>query len=416
MTTTGRRAGMAFILVTLFLDILGIGIIVPVLPHLVTDMLGGDASRAALYYGAIAGSFALMQFLFAPLLGALSDRLGRRPVLLVSLFGFGVNYVLLGLAPSLGWLFAARILCGISGASITTANAYIADISDASNRSQNYGLVGAAFGLGFIFGPAIGGILGHVGPRVPFFAAAAIVLVNWLYGLLVLPESLPREHRRPFSWKAANPLGSLGLLRKYPMVAGLAVSFVFVVLSQRGLESVWVLYTQYRFGWQELQNGLALALIGLMVAFVQGVLIRRIVPRVGERRAVLTGLVIGMLAMVLYGLAYEGWMMLAVIFVASLSGIAGPAIQGLVAGSVAPSAQGSVQGALTSLMSLTSIFAPLISTQLFGAFTGNNAPMELPGAPFFAGAIFLAAALAGVLRVFKRNPQSSSRDEVEPHP
>jgi DHA1 family tetracycline resistance protein-like MFS transporter len=405
MTTSGRRAGMAFILVTLFLDILGIGIIVPVLPHLVTDMLSGDTSRAAFYYGAIAASFALMQFLFAPLLGALSDRLGRRPVLLVSLFGFGVNYVMLGLAPTIGWLFAARVLCGISGASVTTANAYIADISDASNRSQNYGLVGAAFGLGFIFGPAIGGILGHFGPRVPFFAAAAIVLVNWFYGLLVLPESLPREHRRPFSWSAANPLGSLLLLRNFPMVAGLAVSFVFVALSQRGLESVWVLYTHYRFGWEELQNGLALALVGIMAALVQGVLIRRIVPWMGERRAVLTGLVIGMLGMVLYGLAYRGWMMLAVIFITSLSGIAGPAIQGLVAGSVSPSAQGSVQGALTSLMSLTAIFAPLIATQLFGTFTGNGVPVELPGAPFFAGAIFLAAALAGVLRVFRRNPQ-----------
>lgn len=395
---------MPFILVTMFLDILGIGIIVPVLPHLVTDMLGGNVTNAAYYYGAIAASFALMQFLFAPLLGALSDRLGRRPVLLVSLFGFGVNYIMLGLAPTIGWLFAARLLCGISGASMTTANAYIADISDASNRSQNYGLVGAAFGLGFIFGPAIGGILGHFGPRVPFFAAAAIVLINWLYGLLVLPESLPREHRRPFSWRAANPLGSLVLLRKYPMVSGLAVAFVFVALSQRGLETIWVLYTQYRFGWEELQNGLALALVGIMAAFVQGVLIRRIVPRLGERRSVLTGLVIGMIGMVLYGLASQGWMMLAVIFVTSLSGIAGPAIQGLVAGSVSPSEQGSVQGALTSLMSLTAIFSPLIATQLFGAFTGDKAPMELPGIPFFVGAIFLAAALLAVFRVFRRNP------------
>jgi len=404
MTTSGRRAGMAFILVTLFLDILGIGIIVPVLPHLVTDMLGGNVSNAAYYYGAIAASFALMQFLFAPLLGALSDRLGRRPVLLVSLFGFGVNYIMLGLAPTIGWLFAARLLCGISGASMTTANAYIADISDSSNRSQNYGLVGAAFGLGFIFGPAIGGILGHFGPRVPFFAAAVIVLINWFYGLLVLPESLPREHRRPFSWSAANPLGSLVLLRKFPMVAGLAVAFVFVALAQRGLESIWVLYTQYRFGWQELQNGLALALVGIMAALVQGVLIRRIVPRLGERRSVLTGLVIGMVGMVLYGMASQGWMMLAVIFVTSLSGIAGPAIQGMVAGSVSPSEQGSVQGALTSLMSLTAIFSPLIATQLFGAFTGGAARMELPGIPFFAGAIFLAAALLAVIRVFRRNP------------
>jgi DHA1 family tetracycline resistance protein-like MFS transporter len=409
MSGTRRKAGMAFILVTLFLDILGIGIIVPVLPHLVTDMLGGDTSRAAFYYGAIAASFALMQFLFAPVLGALSDRVGRRPVLLVALFGFGVNYVMLGLAPTLAWLFAARILSGITGASITTGNAYIADISTSENRAQNYGLVGAAFGLGFIFGPAIGGVLGHFGPRVPFFAAAVIVMLNWLYGLLVLPESLPRERRRPFSWSAANPLGSIIQLRKYKMVAGLAISFVFVALAQRGLESIWVLYTQYRYGWEELQNGLALALVGLMAAFVQGYLIRRIVPRIGERSAVMLGLAVAIAGFVLYGLSTQGWMMLAVVVVTSLGGIAGPAIQGLVAGSVSPAEQGAVQGSLTSLMSLTAIFAPVIATQLFGICTGNGAPVELPGAPFFAGALFLMVALAAVLRAFRLNPSTRPR-------
>jgi DHA1 family tetracycline resistance protein-like MFS transporter len=398
---------MAFILVTLFLDILGIGIIIPVLPHLVTDMLGGDASRAAFYYGAIAASFALMQFLFAPVLGALSDRVGRRPVLLVALFGFGVNYLMLGFAPNLAWLFAARILSGITGASITTGNAYIADISTSADRAQNYGLVGAAFGLGFIFGPAIGGVLGHLGPRVPFFAAAAIVMVNWLYGLLVLPESLPRDRRRSFSWSAANPLGSVLQLRKYRMVAGLALAFIFVALAQRGLESIWVLYTKYRYGWEELQNGLALALVGITAAFVQGYLIRRIVPRTGERRAVVIGLAVAMLGFVLYGLSTQGWMMLTVVVVTSLGGIAGPAIQGLVAGSVTPSEQGTVQGSLTSLMSLTAIFAPLIATQLFGFFTGAGAPFELPGIPFFAGAVFLVVALAAVLRAFRRNPAAA---------
>lgn len=407
MTKSRARAGMAFILVTLFLDILGLGIVIPVLPHLVTDMLGGDASRAASYYGAIAASYAVMQFLFAPLLGALSDRFGRRPVILVALFGFGINYVILGLAPNLVWLFAARILCGITGASFTTANAYIADVSTSENRSQNFGLVGAAFGLGFIFGPALGGLLGHIGPRVPFFVSAAIVLVNWLYGFLVLPESLPPERRRPFAWRAANPLGGVLRLREFPMVAGLAAAFVFVSLAHRGLETVWVLYTQYRFGWQELQNGLTLALVGLMAALVQGVLIRRIVPRIGDRRAVVAGLWIAAVAMVAYGLVTKGWMMPIVIVFASLGGVAGPAIQGLVAGSVSPSAQGSVQGSLTSLMSLTSIFAPLISTQLFGLFTGDGAPMELPGAPFFAGAVFFLLALVAVRRAFRRNPEAS---------
>jgi len=402
-----RRAGMAFIMVTLFLDVLGIGIIVPVLPHLVTGMLGGDASLAASYYGLLAGAYALMQFLFAPLLGALSDRVGRRPVLLVSLFGFGVNYIVLGFAPTITWLFVARIFSGITGASITTANAYVADVSDATNRAKNFGLVGAAFGLGFIFGPAIGGVLGHFGPRVPFFVSAGIVLANWLYGLFVLPESLPREHRRPFSLRQANPLGSLLRLREYPMVAGLALAFMFAALAQRGLENVWVLYTQYRYGWGELQNGLALALVGLMAAVVQGFLVRHVVRRIGERKTVVLGLLVACIAFVMYGLAAQGWMLIAMIAVGSLGGIAGPAIQALVAGSVLPTAQGAVQGMLTSLLSLTSIFAPLIATQLFAFFTKPEAPMNLPGAPFFAGSIFMMLALVMVLRTFRRNPAPS---------
>jgi DHA1 family tetracycline resistance protein-like MFS transporter len=406
MTKTRHRAGMAFILVTLFLDVLGIGIIVPVLPQLVTDMLGGDASRAASYYGLLAGSYALMQFLFAPLLGNLSDRVGRRPVLLVSLFGFGVNYLILGFAPSLAWLFAARVLSGITGASITTANAYIADVSEPANRARNFGLVGAAFGVGFIFGPAIGGILGHFGPRVPFFASAIIVLINWIYGFFVLPESLPRERRRAFSLRQANPLGGLLRLRRFPMIAGLALAFVFVALAQRGLESIWVLYTRYRYGWHELENGLTLALVGLMVGVVQGYLVRHVVRRIGERRTVELGLVLASVGFVLYGLASEGWMLIAVIAFASLGGIAGPAIQSLVTGAAPPDAQGAVQGMLTSLLSLTSIVAPVASTQLFAAFTGEGAAVELPGAPFFAGAVCMMLALVTALRAFRRIPEA----------
>jgi len=393
---------MAFIFITVLLDVIGLGIIIPILPQLVTELTGGDVAQAAFTYGFIVAVYALMQFLFAPVLGSLSDRFGRRPVILIALLGFGINYLLLALAPNLTWLIVARIISGILGASITTANAYIADISTPQNRAQNFGLVGAAFGLGFILGPALGGILGTISPRLPFYVAAGLVLLNWLYGLLILPESLPADKRRPFSWRKANPL-SLLQLRSYPIVAGLAVAYIFWGLAQRGLESVWVLYTTYRFGWLELQNGLALALVGVMAVLVQGYLIRLIIPRLGERSTILLGLTISIVAFLLYGLAYQGWMMLAVIVVSALGGIAVPAIQGLVAGAVPSSEQGMVQGSLTSLLSLSAVIAPLISTGLFGYFI-SAAPLSVPGAPFFAGSLLMAAALLVMVRLFRRHP------------
>ncbi len=405
---------MRFILVTLVLDILGIGIVIPVLPEIVTGMLGGDESRAAFWYGSIAASYALAQFLFAPVLGALSDQIGRRPVLLVSLAGFGVNYVLFGLAPNLAWLFAARVLCGVCGASFTTCNAYIADISKPEDRARNFGLVGAAFGIGFIFGPALGGLLGELGPRVPLFVAAGLAGVNWLYGFFVLPESLPLERRRPFSLKEANPVGGLLRLRRYPFVASLAVSFVLMMMAHRGLETVFVLYTSYRYGWEALQNGLGLGLVGLTAAVVQGGMVRRVVARYGERRTVLIGLTVATAGYAFYGLASAGWMLLAVIVFASLGGLAGPAIQGLVTGTVDPSEQGAIQGTLTSLTSLVSIFAPLISTGLFSALTGEGAPLELPGAPFFAAASFALVALLLIVRTFRVYPAPAPSAEAAP--
>jgi MFS transporter, DHA1 family, tetracycline resistance protein len=403
-TAQPRRAALAFILVTMFLDVFGFGLLVPVLPGLVTHFLGGDKSGAAAWFGLISASFAAAQFLAAPVLGRLSDQVGRRPVLLVSLAGYAVSYVMIGLAPTLGWLFAARILSGTLGASFTAAQAYIADVSTPETRSQNFGLAGAMFGLGFIAGPALGGLLGHFGPRVPFFVAAGVVTLNFLYGLLVLPESLALQNRRPFRFGDANPVGSLRLLRRYPAVAGLALAFVFVSLAQRGMENVWVLYTSYRFDWKELDNGLAMSVVGLAGAFVQGFLIRLAIRRLGERRTALFGLSVSTVAFVLYGLAFRGWMMIAVAIVAALGGLAGPAIQGIVAGSVAPSEQGAVQGPMVSLRSLTSIAAPLVSSNLLALFTGGHGPVELPGAPFFAGALFLAVGLCLLLRLFRRNP------------
>ena len=396
---------MAFILVTLFIDILGIGIIVPILPVLIREFLGGNNVQAAVYYGVIISTYATMQFLCAPVLGALSDRYGRRPVILVSLFGLGIDYLIQGWAPSIGWLFLGRIIAGIMGASITTANAYIADVSTPQTRAQNFGFVGAAFGLGFIFGPVLGGLLGAISLRLPFFVAAGLALVNWLYGFFVLPESLAPEHRSTVSWRKMNPLASLRRLGTYPLVAGLAVAFLFSTMAQRGLENVWILYTGFRYGWDLLTNGLTLGLVGVMAVLVQGLLIKPIVARIGERRSITLGLTVSTLAFLAYGLASQGWMVSVIIVFGALAGVALPTIQGLVAGTVLPSEQGKIHAAFTSLTSLTAIFSPLIFTAgLFSFFTSAAAPVILPGAPFFLGSLLFLVSLGLLVRLFRRLP------------
>ena len=400
---------MAFILITLFIDILGIGIIIPVLPELVkqfiraSEVTGNIDSIAGWYVGIIGASYSLMQFLFAPILGALSDKYGRRPILLASLFGLGVDFLIQGFAPSIGWLFVGRIVAGIMGASFTTANAYIADISTDDNRARNFGLVGVMFGLGFICGPVLGGQLGGISLRLPFFVSAALALVNWLYGYFILPESLPPERRSNFELSKANPMGAIGNLKSYPIVAGLALAFVCMSLAQRGLENVWVLFTGYRFGWDEVMNGRVLGLVGLSAAIVQGGLVRPFTRRFGERKTVLIGLTVSIFAFLSYGLSTQPWMIYVTIIFGAIGGVTGPAIQSIVAGSVDPSEQGKVQGAWTSLISLTNIPAPLLFTSgLFSFFTSDKAPFELPGAPFLAGAVLRVIALFIVLRVFAR--------------
>lgn len=406
MQSTKRRAAMAFILVTLVIDILGVGIIIPVLPELFKELLGGDQALAARDYGIIASVYALMQFIFAPVLGALSDRFGRRPIILISLFGLGIDYLFQAFAPSIAWLVVGRIIAGIAGASFTTANAYIADISTPENRARNFGLVGAAFGLGFVLGPLLGGVLGGINLRLPFIAAAVLALLNWLYGFFVLPESLAPENRSKFSWAKANPIGSIGNLGNYPVVSALAIAFVFTSLAQRGLETTWVLYTGYRYGWGEQMNGVTLALVGVMALVVQGFLIGPIIKRFGERQAILLGLGVSVLSFAVYGFAWEGWVMFAGIIVGSLAGVAGPAIQGLVAGSVSPSEQGKVQGALTSLISLTGIVAPIIfTTGIFAYFTSEAAVFRLPGAPFLLGALLNLISVIVLFVLFRRLPQ-----------
>jgi len=396
---------MAFILVTVFIDVLGIGIIIPILPELVKDFVGGSTASAGRWFGVIAATYAATQFFFAPVLGSLSDRFGRRPIILIALFGLGIDYVIQGLAPTIGWLFLGRVIAGIMGASFTTANAYIADVSGPEDRARNFGLMGVAFGLGFIFGPALGGFLGGFHLRLPFFGSAALALINCLYGFFVLPESLPLEKRGHFSLKKANPMGSLMVLRTYPLVAYLSVSFIFIGLAQRGLEVVWVLYTSHRFGWDEGANGLSLALIGIMAVLVQGGLVQPFIKRFGERRTILFGLVVATFSFLGYGMASEGWMMIVVIIFGALGGVSGPAIQGLIAGTVASNDQGKIQGGITSLMSLTSIFSPLIfATGLFSYFTSPAAPFELPGAPFLVGSVLMAVSFLILLQLFRRKP------------
>ncbi len=382
-----RDAALVFIFITLLIDVTGLGIIIPVVPKLIEGLIQGDLSAASRYAGWLTFTYAAMQFLCAPLIGALSDRFGRRPVLLASLTGFGLDYLLAGFAPTITWLFIARTIAGITGASFTTASAYIADVSPPEKRAQNFGLVGAAFGAGFILGPAIGGFLGSLGPRVPFFVAAGLALLNALYGYFILPESLKPENRRAFDWKRANPVGSLLSLRRYPVILSLTVSLVLLYVAAQSVQSVWTFFTMERFQWTEKWIGLSLAFIGLTVGGVQGGLTRVIIPKLGQTRAVYVGLGLYALGFLLFAFASQGWMMFAFMVPYALGGIAGPSLQGIMSGQVPPNEQGELQGALTSLVSVTSIIGPPLMTNLFAYFTSKNAPAYFPGAPFLMGAV-----------------------------
>jgi DHA1 family tetracycline resistance protein-like MFS transporter len=384
-----RSAAVGFIFVTVLVDVIGWGLIIPVIPHLIAGMKQVAVNQASKYGGILLFVYAFMQFIFAPVLGNLSDRYGRRPVLLLSLFGFGVDYAFTAFAPSYGWLFVGRTIAGITGASFTTASAYIADVSTPENRAKNFGMIGAAFGLGFIIGPAIGGLLGKFGVRAPFIAAAILSLLNCIYGYFILPESLSAENRRPFDWKRANPLGALMHLRKYPAIGGLIASVTLVYLAAHAVQSNWNYFTMYRFNWTEQMVGLSLALVGLLIALVQAGLIRVITPRIGNRRSIYLGLGLYGAGMLLFAFANQSWMMYVFLIPYCLGGIAGPALQAVMAGHVPANEQGELQGALTSLMSVTSIVGPLLMTNLFAFFTSSGAPILFPGAPFLMGAILM---------------------------
>lgn len=382
-----KKPAVGFIFITLLIDVTGFGLIIPVMPNLIQSLGHFNVSEAANYGGWLIAAYAITQFVCAPIVGGLSDQYGRRPVLLGSLFGFGIDYLLLAFAPTIGWLFIGRIIAGIMGASFTTAGAYIADVSTPENRAQNFGMIGAAFGLGFIIGPVIGGFLGDFGPRMPFLAAAGLTLLNWLYGFFVLPESLSKENRRPFEWSRANPVGTLASLWKYKVVKGLFIALAFVYISAHAVQSNWSYYTIEKFQWTPKIIGYSLGVVGLVFAIVQAGLIRVIIPKLGQERSVYFGLALYALGLLLYAVATETWMMFAFTIVYCLGGIAGPALQGIMSSAVPPNAQGELQGGFTSLMSLSSIIGPLLMNSVFAFFISNQTPYYFPGAAMLLGAL-----------------------------
>ena len=398
-----RPAALAFIFVTVVLDVLALGVIIPVLPKLVVNFLQGDTARAAAIYGLFGTAWALMQFFFSPVMGALSDRFGRRPVILLSNLGLGLDYILMALAPTLAWLFVGRVVSGITAASITTAGAYIADVTPPEKRAAGFGLIGLAFGLGFIIGPALGGLLGGIDPRLPFWVAVGLSLANFLYGFFILPESLAPERRARFELRKANPVGSLKLLRSHPELAGLASVGFLSSLAHFVLPSTFVLYAHYRYQWSETTVGLALAGVGVCAAVVQGGLIRPIIARIGERRALLMGLLFGAAGFAVYGLAPTGMLFLVGVPVMALWGIANPAAQGLMTQRVGASEQGQLQGAQSSIMGVAGLIGPILFTSTFAAFIGAQRAWHLPGAPFLLAALLLLVGSFLAWRVTRAN-------------
>lgn len=393
-----RSAALVFIFITVLVDVIGLGIIIPVMPALIMELTGGGLSEASIYAGWITFVYAAAQFTFAPIIGGLSDKFGRRPVLLFSLLGFGLDYILLGFAPTIIWLFIGRFISGVTGASYTTATAYVADISPPEKKAQNFGMIGAAFGLGFIIGPSLGGILGEYGSRIPFFAAAAITLANVAYGYFVLPESLPEENRRAFNWRRANSFGSIKQLFHYPKITGLVVAFFIMQVAGHATQSTWAYFTMEKFGWTELTVGLSLGFVGVMSATVQGGLTRFVNPRFGNNKVVYFGLTMYVLGALGFAFATQSWMMFALIAVYCLGSLAGPTLQGIISNEVPQNAQGELQGGLTSLIGFSAIFGPPMMTNLFGYFTSDVAPFYFPGAPFLLAALLIFAAIVWASR------------------
>jgi DHA1 family tetracycline resistance protein-like MFS transporter len=397
-TQGAKGAAVAFIFVTVLLDMLALGVVIPILPKLIESFVGNDTASAARIFGLFGTVWALMQFLFSPVVGSLSDRLGRRPVVLLSNFGLAADYVLMALAPSLWWLFIGRVISGITSSSISTAFAYIADVTPPEKRATVFGKIGVAFGAGFILGPALGGVFGDVSPRLPFWIAAGLSFLNWLYGLLILPESLPKARRSPFHWRSANPVGALHLLRSDRVLAGLSLANFFAQLAHVVLPSVFVLYAGYRYGWDVRTVGLVLAAVGVLSMVVQGLAIGPIVKSFGERQALLFGLACGAIGLFIYGAAPSGLWFCLGLPVNALWGVAGAATQALMTRRVSPEQQGQLQGATSSVQSVSQMLGPFLFTLIFAWFIGDSAPARLPGAPFLLAGALLTLALAVAAR------------------
>jgi DHA1 family tetracycline resistance protein-like MFS transporter len=407
LTASRRRAAVIFIFITVVIDVLGFGLVIPVLPLLVKQFMSGDAAKGAEMFGLFGTVWALMQFFFSPLLGAVSDRFGRRPVILISCFGLGVDYIVMALAPNIGWLLFGRIASGICASSFTTAGAYIADVSPPEKRAAAYGMIGAAFGVGFVLGPALGGLLGNINPRLPFWGAAGLALISATYGLLVLPESLPRDKRDAFHWTKANPVGSLKLLRSHPDLFGFAAVNLFFQLAHVVNPSMFVLYTSYRYGWSAQTVGLTLMAVGVLSIVVQAGLVKPAVQRLGERGSLYAGLVFGTLGFAGFALAPSSvWLWLALpIF--SLMGLFGPGLQSLMSQRVAAHEQGKLQGANGSITSIAGLIGPSIFTLSFAHFIDKDRAWSLPGAPFLIAAALLLAALVLAMLAARPSPAAA---------
>jgi DHA1 family tetracycline resistance protein-like MFS transporter len=397
-----RRAAVAFIFVTVALDMLAMGMIAPVLPPLITQFVGGNEVRGAQYLGLFGTVWAVMQFFFSPLLGSLSDRHGRRPIILLSNIGLGLDYFIMAVSPTLGWLFAGRLVSGITSASIPTAMAYIADVTPPKKRAEAFGMISAAFGLGFVLGPALGGLLGNYSPRLPFWVAGAMSLVNACYGFFVLPESLAKEFRGRFSWKRANPVGSLTLLRRHRELLGLGAVLFLSYLTQQSLMNTWVLYLDYRFKWSNSSVGLSLALVGVFSVLVGAFLVRPAIRILGDRKTLLLGISVGWMGFAIYGIAPTGFLFLCGIPVMALWSLCGPPAQSMMTRHVGASEQGQLQGAVQCIRGLTALIGPGMFTFIFAAAIRPGVRWNLPGAPFLLASAILLSALPLALVVTRR--------------